>query len=168
MKRCEQVSDRMPAVVSGTAAWSDGERRHLASCESCAGEWRLVQSVEGLGAHLPTPDPAVLTTGVLARVRGAEAGDRRRRRAGWLVGLAAAAALAATVLVREPPESGTSVLPVAFELPLAELEGASDEELRAVLAEFEPPISDGHSVGVGLDGMEANEVERALSAWEES
>jgi hypothetical protein len=139
MKRCEQVSDRMPAVASGAGVWSEDERQHVASCESCAAEWRLLQSVDGLGARLPMPDPAVLATAVLARVRDAEATDRRsrrRRRLGWIVGLASAAALAVTVLVRQPPESETVVVPVAFELPLAELEGASDEELRAVLAEI--------------------------------
>ena len=171
MNLCERISDRMPDVASGKAAWSRDERQHVASCDACAAEWRLVQSVQGLGARLPMTDPVVLATAVLAQVRGAEAGDRRTRRAlrlGGLVGLAAAAALAVTVLVREPRRSGPIVAPVAFELPLAELEGASDDELRAVLAEFEPPISDGHSVGVGLDGMDANEVERALRAWEES
>lgn len=171
MNLCERVADRMPAVASGAAAWSEDDRQHVASCGSCMAEWRLLQSVERLGARLPTPDPGVLATTVLARVRDAEVQDRRTRRThrvGGLVVLAAAAALAATVLVQGPRGPEPVVSPVGFALPLAELEGASDAELRAVLADFEPPMSDGQSVGIGLDGMDANEVERALSAWEES
>jgi hypothetical protein len=152
--------------------WSDDERHHLASCEACAAEWRLVQAAGSLGAGLRMPDPAALAGTVLARVRAADAGARRKRqvvRLGGLVGLAAAAALAVSVLVRQQPQSEPGgVSPVAFDLPLAELEGASDDELRAVLAEFEPPISEGQSVGEEFDGMDATEVERALSAWEES
>lgn len=171
MSPCERLSDRMPAVAAGREAWSVDDRRHLEGCADCAAEWQLVRAARALGASRSLGSDTMADT-VLARVREAERMGRRRIvQVGGLVGLAAAAALAVSVLVRQPgvpvPAAGTPG-PVPLELRLAELDGASDEELGVVLAEFDPPISGEQSVGVGLDALEDSDVQRALSAWEES
>lgn len=172
MTTCEQLSDLMPAVLAGRDRWNPTEAAHLASCRACTDEWRLVQVAGGIGAALPAPDASHLATMVLARVRADAARTRRRTRIiGGLAGLAAAAALA-LVVVRprgaDPAASSTATAPVVFELPLAELEDATDAELRAVLATFDPAIGDAQSLGEDLRSLDGNDVQRALRAWEES
>ncbi len=171
MITCEQLSDRMPAVQAGRDPWSPGEAAHLASCPACAEEWRLVQAAASIGAGRPAPATDHLASSVLARVRADAARARRQARIiGGLAGLAAAAALA-LVVVRPwsaGPASPVAAAPVVFALPLAELEDATDDELRAVLATFDPAIGDAQSLGEDLRSLDGDDVQRALRAWEES
>lgn len=172
MITCEQLSDRMPAVLAGRTHWSPGEAAHLVSCQSCAAEWRLVQAAASIGSGRPAPEPGQLATAVLARVHADAARARRRARIiGGLAGLAAAAAIA-LVVVRPwsagPASTGAAAAPVVFALPLAELEDATDDELRAVLATFDPAITDAQSLGEDLRSLDGDDVQRALRAWEES
>jgi ferric-dicitrate binding protein FerR (iron transport regulator) len=173
MSTCEHLSDRMPGVATGGVQWSAEDAAHLQACPDCEAEWKLVQGAARLGTRLPRPDPEAMAAGILGRIQTARRDDARRRRAvraGGLAGLAAAAALLVSVLVRQPQGSGGdegSVPSPGLELPLAELDDATDAELRDVLAEFDPPISEGQFIGPGLDRMSGVDIERALSAWEE-
>jgi hypothetical protein len=163
----------MPAGAAGRSVWTAEERAHIDGCDACRAEWQLVQGASQLGSGVALGhDPDALTRDVLARVRAADAADQRRRfaaRAAGLVGLAVAAGMALTLIVRQPASRGGGVAPSAvFELPLAELDGAEPQELEQVLAEFEAPLSERPAVGMGIDELDATQVEHALRAWEES
>lgn len=170
MTGCEQLADRMPAVMAGTDQWTATDHRHLASCSECGAGWRLVQATSQLGTGLPRVDADRLAGAVLGRVRAGKARARRARWAGaGLAGLAAATLAISVLVPASPVTTGPHMVSAgpSVTLPLAELEDVSDDELRDVLAAFDPPITDGTSLD-GLGALEENDMERALRAWEES
>ena len=181
MTICERLSDRMPAVAAGHAAWTTEERAHLDACADCRAEWELVEAAQGLGAGgALRVDPAVIATSVLARVRDARHADRRRATTRWALtwgGLAAAAALLLAVLLRgsSPPipdvasvPAAASVTDVALHVPLPELDGSEPEELQAVLDELEVPLGESSTLDEGFPGDDVTQqdMERVLRAWE--
>lgn len=171
MITCEAMSKRMPAVAAGRSEWSAQEAGHLRTCADCASEWRIVQAGAVLGQGIMPPESGVLAANLLERLREEKAQDRRRRfvRSGGLAGLAVAASIMAIVLVRpgavQPPAPARTV--AVLDLPLAELDGAEEADLEEALVEFDVPLADPAAVP-DFDGLDATEVERALSAWEES
>jgi predicted anti-sigma-YlaC factor YlaD len=180
MTECERMSDRMPLVARGAATWSGAEAAHLAECEACAAEWRLVGAALGLGAGIALREsPDAMAAALLGRLRAVEAEDRRRRRAMAAVswgGLALAASLLLALLLRSPgasPAAATDSVEVAvsgtapFAVSLPELEDADAEELQAVLDAFDAPL--GESAPLDRGGMadvEADDLRRVLRAWE--
>ena len=157
MITCDAMSERMPAVAAGRSEWSAQEAGHLRTCADCASEWRIVQAGAVLGQGIMPPESGVLAANLLERLREEKAQDRRRRfvRSGGLAGLAVAASIMAIVLVRpgavQPPAPARTV--AVLDLPLA--------------VEFDVPLADPAAVP-DFDGLDATQVERALSAWEES
>jgi len=182
MTTCERMSDRMPGVAAGRAAWTAEERGHLDACADCRAEWALVQAAGAVGGRVASRTaPEALAATVLARVHEAEHADRRRATTRWALrwgGLAAAAALMLAVLFRGPAPAGPEAAgdsgepapapaEVAFQLPLPELDDAESDELQAVLDGLEAPLGESSTLD-GLLGEDVTEqdLERVLRAWE--
>jgi len=180
MTICERMSDRMPSVAAGQAAWTAEEWGHLDACLDCRAEWTVVRTVGEVGTHAaPRTAPEVLAANVLARVREAEHADRRRATTRWALrwgGLAAAAALMLAVLFRGPTSAGPEAVTdpgarapteVAFLLPLPELDDAESDELQAVLDGLEAPLGESSTLdGLLGEDVTQQDLERALRAWE--
>lgn len=168
MTLCEQLSERMPAVALGQAAWSDAERAHLAACAECGAEWALVSGASRLGLDVAADLNAHhVTERVLGRLR-VERSRARARRVGWMLGaLAAAAALALVVwpASRHPGSLGPGV---AAQMPLPELDSLGTPELQAVLDSIDAPL--GTTVQGGdtgdLDDLNAPELQHVLDGLE--
>ena len=173
MSPCELLSDRMVPVAHGTADWTATEAEHLASCADCREEWRLIQGARRLGAEAARrTDTARVSRQVLATL----AGERRRRRwvrAGGMVGLAAAAALAIMVSTgnqQGPGDDAGSMAVVETEglqLRLAELESLNEAELEAILDGLEVPLSEGAGgAPPALGDLDDTQLERVLRSLE--
>lgn len=67
---CGEIDDRIEAVTSGDAAWSQAHAAHVATCRRCQSRIALAQAMERV---LPTltiaSAPASFTADVMARVR---------------------------------------------------------------------------------------------------
>lgn len=172
MTLCEQLSDRMPAVARGEAAWSPDEEAHLAACADCRLEWELVSAAAGMGHEVAAAlDPHHVTERVLGRLRAER--RSRARRIGWSVaGLAAAAVLALTVWTGGPrrqisPLPGRGVNHVA-QIPLPELDSLATPELEAVLRTLDAPIDTSvEGVDTGdLDDLDSGELQHVLDGLE--
>jgi hypothetical protein len=135
---CQQMSDRMPQVLTGQSAWSAQERRHLESCGDCLAEWKIMSQVAAMGA--PNLDLDAISGKVLHRL-ATEPVTRRRTGPLWLAGGVIAAAAILLVILR-PAGPGTSVnrSESAFEIPMVELDSLSQEQLRLVLESIEEPL----------------------------
>ena len=88
---CMTLRDRMPDVAHGVARWSDAEAAHIASCEDCGREWRLVLAGAALQKHVIVSADRVAET-VLGRLRSEPVPIRRIPWRGSVIGLLAAAA----------------------------------------------------------------------------
>ncbi len=134
MINCDEVSDRMPVVVSGRAAWSSVEAAHLAECADCAAEWRLVRAGYRLHAGL-APDSEIVVQQVLARLRAA-ATVVPLRRLPWRnfgLGLAAAASIALAVWVPSRRHETVAVnLPSRIGPKLPTLSSVTTEQLDRI------------------------------------
>jgi len=179
MTTCEALSERMPAVASGGAGWTDEEAAHVASCGDCRAEWSLVQAARGLGRSVgPEFAAEGMASRVLARVRASQRADARRRatrRALTWGGLAAAAALMLVVLFGAPAQRAdiaatapdtTPPAAVAFQLPLPELDDAAPAELQAVLDGLDAPLGESSTLENPGDDVTGQDLERVLRAWE--
>lgn len=173
---CGTLTDRMPDVASGQAQWSEAESAHLAGCESCALEWRIVSAARLLGGSAARQiDATALTGKVIAGVRAAEQRSRWTR-AGWMSGLAAAAVLLLVLRINlppsrpaaEPPDTSTvAVTPVTGALPMAELDALDEEQLQAVLEHLEAAAGslDGN-VAPRMSELDDQQLERVLRSLE--
>ncbi len=164
---CEELSERMPAVAAGTAAWSAEEAEHLRGCAACRAEW-VVVSAGALVAHDQSVDADALAGRVLDRLR-AEPSKALRLRARWLVGLAAAAAgLLAVLLPRgpaAPSSSGPAARPLAVDVP--GLDGLGAESLADLLESLDTPWTEtSTSDAPSLDDLDVQELERVERSWE--
>lgn len=170
MTQCERLSDRMPDVALGRAAWASGEQAHLDACDDCRTEWALVQATAHLGESLPRArDPEVVTAAVLARVAGERAAARTRRRAWMAAGLAAAAAVIIVVRIPRtipaPTAPAVAIAPQSVALP--ELYDLPDAELESILGSLDEPADASPALDEpGLDDLDEHELERALGEWE--
>ncbi|HWA14910.1 MAG TPA: hypothetical protein VG817_00655 [Gemmatimonadales bacterium] len=172
---CGVLQDRMPDVASGAAVWTEVEAAHLAGCDSCAREWRIVRAARRLGGSAARRvNSEVLAANVIAGVR------RQQKRSlwvrvGWVSGLAAAAILV-TVLRVPPPRSSLAQLGatgraaeppvVASALPLAELDALDSDQLEAVLEQLDATAGSfdgGLEARIGdLDDQQLESVLRSL------
>lgn len=173
MSPCELLSDRMVLVSHGTADWTAAEAAHLATCPDCREEWRLIQGARRLGSEAGRrTDAARVSRQVLATL----AGERRRRRwfrAGGLVGLAAAAALAIMVSTtdRRGPVGDAGSMAVVeadgLQLRLAELESLDEAELEAILDGLDVPLAEGAGgAPPALGDLDDTQLERVLRSLE--
>lgn len=169
MTNCQEISDRMPAVAAGPGAWSAEEVAHLASCADCQAEWRLVGAARRLGAPGSSVDPVAMAARVQERLRAEPAArviSFPSRRGGWLLGLAAAAAIVLAVTVPKGTRSGPAPAAVAIGGTLPELDDLSAAELEAVLKELEGPPAADVTEPSGMSDLNAGELERVLRSWE--
>jgi len=169
---CHHLSDRMPEVARGAAAWTAEEERHLTRCESCRFEWELVGRARRLGA---TPsfrlDEAGVTDVVLRRLRTADTAPRRRWSLWVPAGLAAAAAL--ILLLRG--RSAVERLPVAAPRESVVATVPSPRPVVAPPAPVAPPpavqaptVSRQPELAVsGLDDLNADDLAPVLDALNE-
>lgn len=138
---CDAIQARMPDVVHARTTWTEAERTHLVGCDSCAKEWRLVQSAAALfrdtvvdieaiarrlrsRAAVPVPTPSLQRT--------------PRRGARLALGILAAAAsvvLLVRVLPNRVPVARPSA-PASAVAVLPELDGLNESQLEKVLSEL--------------------------------
>lgn len=174
MSDCEWLSDRMPIVALGQAAWTPDEIRHLNECRSCQREWELVEVASRLGQEVGLSlDPAAITTRVVLRLQRERNDGRLRRRAWSFAGLAAAAALVAALWTGGLEGGPSNAAPMGPEvagrlsIPLPELESLEPAELDSVLQTIDEPIVNGSSGDdPALGDLNTDELERVLDSWE--
>ncbi|HEX5631603.1 MAG TPA: hypothetical protein VFX50_00175 [Gemmatimonadales bacterium] len=179
MSDCDRLSERMPLVAAGSEEWSAAESAHLATCAACRDEWKLLVATRGLGSEVVLrASPDVMAATLLARLRQVEQEDRRRRRAlaaGTWGGLALVATTLLVVMLRAPEPTTAAggdsvqvaVAAAPFEIGLPELDGAEREELQAVLDALDAPLAESTTLdGGATDGVETEDLERVLRAWE--
>jgi hypothetical protein len=133
----EHLTDRMPDVAHGRGSWTPTEERHLATCDDCRAEWRLVSAIAPQGSPV---DVDRVTAGVLAALAAKPRVLPFRRRPWVPVALAAAASVALAVTLWGPAGNGDNdaATPGAFATILPELEGLLESELEQVLVLVEP------------------------------
>jgi hypothetical protein len=137
------ISERMPDVARGRAAWTPNEASHLEGCAECTAEWHLVRQVAGREPTVAL-DVDGLAARVVARLRGTQTvvspGSHRGWRR-WAIGLAAAASIALAVAIWRPWPSGSApvaMVPSRERTMLPELDALLEAELEVVLATIEP------------------------------
>jgi ferric-dicitrate binding protein FerR (iron transport regulator) len=165
MTGCEALSERMPEVARGVAAWTPAEAAHLAACRGCAAVWPQVQAASTLGAGL-----AVQPDAVAAAVRRRVAASPPPRSCGvratlrWLVPLAAAVFLAVWLVPWRAPsgEAEVAAIEAGRETVLSELDGLTDLELQAVLDAMAPAAGAGVAPDRSLRELSESELERVL------
>ena len=161
---CEMLRDRMPDVARGTARWSAAEATHLTACADCRAEWVLVRAALPLGARVEAEfDAAGAARAVSARLR--RAATIRWPAPRYLVGLAAAAALA-LVVVRpvQSPAAGPAAAETRF---LPELDSLTLDELTRVAEGLETPLTETELIeGQPLFELDATQLERVLRSME--
>jgi len=167
--------DRLADSALGTAALSDAESAHVAGCAECRLERELVAAARRLGAaEVARLSPTRVADAVRHHLATEPAEPRAsvlRGRAPWLVGLAAAAALALAVwygsMRESAPPGPIGFAPVELSV-LHELDGLGEPELEAVLESI--PLAAGavfHPELAPLDKLNVNDLERLLRSMEE-
>lgn len=164
---CHALRERLPELAARGAEPSAAEAAHLAACEECREEWRLVRAVGALGlSGAGRVDPDRVAARVLERLSAAKAGRGGRARRWWGLGVvAAAAAIALLVWSGGGPTEPATQAPVVEVLP--ELDRLETAELTTILETFAGPVGDVPTIEVpGLDELNADELERVLDTWE--
>ncbi|MEZ4455481.1 MAG: hypothetical protein R2882_02865 [Gemmatimonadales bacterium] len=164
MTPCESLSERMPVLARG-ADWTPAEREHLAACADCAVEWRLVSAAAHLGGGVRI-DAHRVAGAVRARLAVEPRPTRNPwvRRAAWVTGLAAAAALFFAVRTVVRPEAAVP----AATMVLSELDGLNEQELETLLDDWSDETAKPSAAVSGMGDLTADELERLLSGWEGS
>lgn len=163
---CEMLSDKMPDVARGTAAWSEAEAEHFRTCADCRAEWAVVGMGTTVGRDSPI-DADALAGRVLHRLR-TEPMAHRWRASGWLVGLAAASAIA-LILWRAAPRDvvpgGPAAPTLAVDVP--GLDGLATDELADVLDGLGTTWTETSTTDApSLDDLDPQELERVERSWE--
>ena len=164
---CMTLRDRMPDVAHGVARWSDAEAAHIASCEDCGREWRLVLAGAALQKHVIVSADRVAET-VLGRLRSEPVPIRRIPWRGSVIGLLAAAASVLVIvyaprLQRGGTGSGVDTAVVGL---LPELQGLDNGQLETVLQSLEPSVTDAGVPGESahLDDLSDAQLTKLLHA----
>lgn len=173
MITCEALSDRIPAVARGEAAWTAAEAEHLAGCRECRDELALVRAATVLGAGVARRvDADHVAVRVAERLR--QAGTPVVTPAAWGRRLALPLAVAATLALvvwsgGTPPTPAEEAPAAALTAMLDELDGLDAAELERVLADVPVP---GEDELRPIDAMESlgdlsdTELEAVLSTLE--
>jgi hypothetical protein len=163
MTECERMRDRMPDVIHGVDAWSAEDHAHLAACDDCALEWRLVRAGARLGGGAIAVDR--IADRVTARLRTEAAADASVRTLPWRGGLIGLLALAASIMVvlalprRDAVSAGSSDGLVV----LPELQALDERQLESVLQSLGPAASDATPGSVAhLEDLTDGELEQLL------
>lgn len=137
---CEALSDRMPAVARGEAAWDQEEAEHLAWCPECRAEWAVVAPLARAAAtSVPVLDLDRIARGVEARL-GSPTVLPIRQRARWRrpLGLLAAAAAAilgvAALRAVVSPDSSVAAVATRERTAIPELDALVEADLEILLA----------------------------------
>jgi len=175
MSDCEALLDLMPLVAAGRAAWPAGAEAHLGTCPECRAAWQVIEAAARLGRD--TADPIDFDT-VAARLSGRLAEqrriDRRRRSAGALTLLAAAAAITLVVWRGHPGTAGSgdgagTLTPEAraFVIPVSGLEELDTGQLQAIYQDLGRPLGTGGSAGgPALEELSPDEMSQLLSTYQ--
>lgn len=158
MSDCQQLSDRMAAVVQGRAEWTPEEARHLSGCPACQDEWELLRLTSRLGEEmLPAWNGPAVAEAVLRRLKDVRTG-RFRRKAWSFVGLAAAATVAAVIWSQRPVSRPVTPMPqplvTGMLIPLPELDSLQPAELDSVLRSIDEPVAVDSTLENFLDSWE--------------
>ena len=143
---CDDLVDRMPAVLAARDTWSAFDSAHLQSCEECAASWRAVRATAAVASDLVV-DTAALAASVGARLAASPPSPVIRWRR---VALGLAAAAAVTLVVSGTLQQRSPALPdgqpeVAAEAGLfPELAPLSEPALQVLLTS----VSDGDTVAI--------------------
>lgn len=136
---CAGIQDRMPELARQQTALTEAERAHVASCEACALEWRLVCAGAALQQDLSV-DTAAISQQLRARILAVPA-DVPMARLPWRgvrVGmglLAAAASIVLLIGVRNRQHSVVGTSPtMATMAVLPELDPLTESQLELVLS----------------------------------
>ncbi len=163
---CVQLSDKMPAVAGGTAAWGVEEAEHLRTCAGCGAEWAVVQAGlrAGEGGSL---DADALAARVLQRLR-TEPVVTHHVRTRWLIGVAAAAAAIALFVVPNRVQQAPVDMPAAgYSVDVPGLGALDAAELTDVLDAFDPSWTETSTTDApSLDDLDPQELERIERTWE--
>lgn len=136
----EQLRDRMPDVLRGTAAWTAEETAHLAACAECREELTMLSAALRIGAGVERRfDPMPVAAAVAERLRREPARVVARYRPLMLLATAAALAL---FLARPSAAPVPSRTPVEVAGIFPELDSLSAEELAVLDSLSEIPLSD--------------------------
>jgi hypothetical protein len=167
---CQELSDKMPAVARGLDSWSDAEAAHLRPCADCRAEWAVVSAGAAVGQDASL-DADALAARVLERLR-TEPVVHRFPRARWLVGLAAAAAIAIIFvparLPRSPaaPQSGGPAAP-PLAVHVSGLTSLNSAGLTDVLESFDTMWTETSTTDApSLDDLDPQELEQVRGSWE--
>jgi hypothetical protein len=163
VSRGAHLTERMVDVAHGRCTWTDLEAAHLAGCPECAAEWRLTVCAADAGIGVQV-DTERMAEAVLARLAAQPA---RRRSFGWVVGLAAAAAIVIFSLQARlgQPTAPAAAVPAAT--VLSELDDLTHDELLTVLDALDPlPDDAAVPVATPLGDLTPGELERVLRSLE--
>jgi len=159
----DTLSDRMPDVAAGRAAWTAPEQAHLDGCATCREEWALLCAAASLGGGVERDfDARGAAAAVAARWREAPLPVARPVRRYALAGLAAAAAVALVLLPNG--SSPVAEAPLPF---LTELDPLSTEELALLADGLDLPLT--HLEGsedAPLSDLDTTQLKRLLRSLE--
>lgn len=174
MTECERLSERMPEVARGRAAWSRDDASHLAGCPACQAEWDLVRlaATHGL-AVAAAVDATRVVEQVAARLQSAPAADpptrfARIRRAIWPAAVAASLSVGVWLGPRLTTSGGALAGSVAA--VLHELDDLTEDELQTLLASVPAPEAEGFrslDTPDSLGDLTEAELELLLSGMED-
>jgi hypothetical protein len=152
----------MVDVAHGRSSWTGPEAAHLAACPDCAADWRLTARAADVGIGVQV-DPDRLAAAVVARLAAPPA---RRPSSGWVVGLAAAAAVVVFAL-QAGPGKPTVPAPAPAATVLSELDDLTHDELLTVRDALDPLPDDATvPVATPLGDLSPGELERVLRSLE--
>lgn len=177
---CEALSDRMPEVAKGLAAWAADEAEHLGWCADCQAEWALVAPLARAAHARPAPAvdaerlAAVVTAQLRARPRVLPFVRRAtgRRWVRPVLGLAAAAAVVFAFATVRPELPGAEVArgtTVRAPTAIPELDALLESELEVLLAAMDEPVPEYELQPSGiprLGDLTADELEQLLETVE--
>lgn len=136
----EQLSERMPEVARGSAAWDPAESAHLAGCAECRAEWEVVRVAAGVGERVERAFDSAGASRAVVRRLAARRPLIRRPVVRTFIGLAAAAAIVFAVYHRAPSAPTAAAPAVAAASLLPELDSLDVEELTLLADAVEPPL----------------------------
>jgi len=161
----EQLQDRMPEVVRGTAEWDPSETAHLAACAECRAEWELIRTAAKVGAGIEREfNVARAARAVTERLRHPRP-VYHRPAIRTLVGVAAAAVIAFAYLGPAAPRPAPT--PVVEGRLFPELDSLGVEELTVIADGLDTPLSE-TPLGVpqGIEELDSTQLTRVLRALE--
>lgn len=175
MNDCDATVDRM-TEFSATGRDLPGDvAAHLATCESCRANWRLLRASARVGASTAASiDSDRMAEAVVSRLVAARRTDRTRRYWTWGGVMAAAAAIMLVVYTgRRPDQFGQQTASTItassgnFEVPVSGLDDLDTSELQAVYDQLDGALAGHGSVAAPhLEELSPDEMEQVLNSLE--